>query len=83
MPDIVFAAGSRNAVTRKRRGSLGVGVIVDDVDEVRTVSSDQLEVTASADPDAVTAIATLDDRMVVLLNLTGLFGLNQLGVPAA
>ena len=57
-----------------------VGVIVDDVDEVRTISADQLEVTPSADPDAVTAIAKVDDRMVVLLNLTGLFGLTALEV---
>jgi chemotaxis signal transduction protein len=55
-----------------------VGVIVDDVDEVRTVSAGQLEVTPSADPDAVTAIAKVDDRMVVLLNLAGLFGLTAL-----
>jgi len=31
----------------------------------------------------VTAIAKLDDRMVVLLNLTGLFGLNELDAHAA
>jgi purine-binding chemotaxis protein CheW len=60
-----------------------VGVIVDDVDEVRTVASDQLEVTPSADPDAVTAIAKLDDRMVVLLNLPGLFDLAELDIEAA
>ena len=55
-------------------------MIVDDVDEVRTISSDQLEATPSADPDAVTAIAKIDDRMVILLNLTGLFGLAALEV---
>ena len=60
-----------------------VGVIVDDVDEVRTVSTEQLEVTPSADPDAVTAIAKVDDRMVVLLNLTGLFGLTALDASVA
>ena len=59
-----------------------VGVIVDDVDEVRTISTDQLEATPSADPDAVTAIAKIDDRMVILLNLTGLFGLAALEVGA-
>jgi purine-binding chemotaxis protein CheW len=59
-----------------------VGVIVDDVDEVRTISADQLEITPSADPDAVTAIAKLDDRMVVLLNLTGLFGLTAVEATA-
>ena len=57
-------------------------MIVDDVDEVRTISSDQLEATPSADPDAVTAIAKIDDRMVILLNLTGLFGLAALEVGA-
>jgi chemotaxis signal transduction protein len=58
-------------------------VIVDDVDEVRTVTADQLAATPSADPDAVTAIAKIDDRMVVLLNLTGLFGLAALEAEAA
>src|SRR3954452_23291399 len=51
------------------------GGVGDGGDEVRTISSDQLEATPSADPDAVTAIAKIDDRMVILLNLTGLFGL--------
>jgi purine-binding chemotaxis protein CheW len=60
-----------------------VGVIVDDVDEVRTVTADQLAATPSADPDAVTAIAKIDDRIVVLLNLTGLFGLAALEAEAA
>lgn len=50
---------------------------------MRTIAADQLEVTPSADPDAVTAIAKLDDRMVVLLNLTGLFGLTALETHVA
>jgi purine-binding chemotaxis protein CheW len=75
------AATPKTVVAETPAGT--VGVIVDDVDEVRTISADQLAVTPSADPDAVTAIAKIDDRMVVLLNLTGLFGLTELDVQAA
>jgi purine-binding chemotaxis protein CheW len=49
------------------------GVIVDDVEEVLTVSIDQLEVVPSADSDYVEAIAKVGDRLAILLNPDGLF----------
>jgi purine-binding chemotaxis protein CheW len=49
------------------------GVIVDDVEEVLTVSVDQLEAVPSADSDYVEAIAKVGDRLAILLNPDGLF----------
>jgi purine-binding chemotaxis protein CheW len=49
------------------------GVIVDDVEEVLTVSLDQLENAPGADPDYVEAIAKVGDRLAILLNPDGLF----------
>jgi purine-binding chemotaxis protein CheW len=50
-----------------------VGVMVDEVEEVLTVTSDQLEDVPTANSDAIEAIAKIDDRLVVLLNTSGLF----------
>ena len=49
------------------------GVIVDDVEEVLTVSEQQLEGVPTADSDYVEAIAKVDDRLAILLNPDGLF----------
>jgi purine-binding chemotaxis protein CheW len=49
------------------------GVIVDDVEEVLTVSDEQLEDVAVADSDYVEAIAKVGDRLAILLNPDGLF----------
>jgi purine-binding chemotaxis protein CheW len=49
------------------------GVIVDDVEEVLTVSEEQLESVPSADADYVEAIAKVGDRLAILLNPDGLF----------
>jgi purine-binding chemotaxis protein CheW len=54
-------------------GAGQVGVMVDEVDEVLTVSSDQLEEVPTANGDSIEAIAKIDDRLVVLLNTAGLF----------
>ena len=50
-----------------------VGVMVDEVEEVLTVSSEQLEEVPSAASDAIEAIAKIEDRLVILLNPAGLF----------
>jgi purine-binding chemotaxis protein CheW len=55
-------------------GTGQVGVMVDDVEEVLTVSSDQLEDVPSAASEAIDAIAKIEDRLVILLNPAGLFG---------
>jgi purine-binding chemotaxis protein CheW len=55
-------------------GTGQVGVMVDEVEEVLTVSNDQLEGVPTADADTIEAIAKIDDRLVILLNPEGLFG---------
>ena len=50
-----------------------VGVMVDEVEEVLTVTSEQLEDVPSAASDAIEAIAKIEDRLVILLNTSGLF----------
>jgi purine-binding chemotaxis protein CheW len=54
-------------------GTGQVGVRVDEVEEVLTVSSEQLEDVPSASSDAIEAIAKIEDRLVILLNPEGLF----------
>jgi purine-binding chemotaxis protein CheW len=54
-------------------GTGQVGVMVDDVEEVLTVSSDQLEDVPTANRESIEAIAKIGDRLVILLNPEGLF----------
>jgi purine-binding chemotaxis protein CheW len=54
-------------------GTGQVGVMVDEVEEVLTVSSEQLEDVPSANSDSIEAIAKIEDRLVILLNPAGLF----------
>ena len=50
-----------------------VGMIVDAVDEVLTVRSEQLEHVAIADSDLIDSIAKIGERLVVLLNPDTIF----------
>ena len=54
-------------------GAGQVGVMVDEVEEVLTVSGDQLEDVPTANGESIEAIAKIGDRLVVLLNTSGLF----------
>jgi purine-binding chemotaxis protein CheW len=54
-------------------GNGQVGVMVDEVEEVLTVTSEQLEDVPSANSDSIEAIAKIEDRLVILLNPAGLF----------
>ena len=54
-------------------GAGQVGVMVDEVEEVLTVTSEQLEDVPTANSDAIEAIARIGDRLVVLLDTSGLF----------
>jgi purine-binding chemotaxis protein CheW len=54
-------------------GAGQVGVMVDEVEEVLTVESGQLEEVPTANSESIEAIAKIDDRLVVLLNTSGLF----------
>ena len=49
------------------------GVIVDTVEEVLTVSGDQIEEAPGADSTMIEAIVRIDDRLVVLLTLNTIF----------
>jgi purine-binding chemotaxis protein CheW len=55
-------------------GTGQVGLMVDEVEEVLTVASDQLEDVPTANRDSIEAIAKIEDRLVILLNPEGLFG---------
>ena len=54
-------------------GTDQVGVMVDEVEEVLTTTSDQLEDVPTASTDSIDAIAKIGDRLVILLNPEGLF----------
>lgn len=54
-------------------GTGQVGVMVDEVEEVLTISPDQLEPVPTASTDSIDSIAKIDDRLVILLNPEGLF----------
>ena len=54
-------------------GTGQAGVVVGDVEEVLTVTSDQLEAVPTADTQTIESIAKIDDRLVILLNPEGLF----------
>jgi purine-binding chemotaxis protein CheW len=49
------------------------GVIVDEVEEVRTVEGEQLETIPGAGTDFIDMIAKVDDRLIILLKPEGLF----------
>jgi purine-binding chemotaxis protein CheW len=66
------AAGcERGKIVIVESGTGQVGVMVNEVEEVLTVSGDQLEAPPAS--DAVDAIAKIGDRLVVLLDPEGLF----------
>jgi purine-binding chemotaxis protein CheW len=54
-------------------GAGQVGVMVDEVEEVLTVGDGQLEAVPTAHSESIQAIAKIDDRLVVLLDASGLF----------
>ena len=65
--------GSPGKIVIVSDGSGQVGVTVDEVEEVLTVASEQLEEIPTADRESIEAIARIGDRLVVLLNTSGLF----------
>ena len=54
-------------------GTGQAGVVVGDVEEVLTITPDQLEAVPTADSQTIESIAKIDDRLVILLNPEGLF----------
>ena len=76
--DLAARLGLRVATTPGKiviveSGTEQVGVMVDEVEEVLTVSSGQLEDVAAASRESIQAVAKIDDRLVILLNSEGLF----------
>ena len=54
-------------------GTGQAGMVVGDVEEVLTVTAEQLEAVPSADIQTIESIAKIGDRLVILLNPEGLF----------
>ena len=59
-------------------GGSQAGVVVGDVEEVLTVTEDQLEDIPTTGNDAINSIAKIGDRLVVLLDPEGLFASAQI-----
>ena len=62
------------------------GVIVDSVEEVLTIAADQVEPSPAGDRELIEAIAKIGDRLIVLLNVEGIFagrGAAAVAVPAS
>ena len=80
----VAASGSEpGKIVIVESGTGQVGVMVDEVEEVLTVTSEQLEDVPSAASEAIEAIAKIEDRLVILLNPAGLFARASEDVAAA
>jgi purine-binding chemotaxis protein CheW len=62
-------------------GAETAGVVVDGVEEVLTISEDQLQEAPGADNSLIDAIAKVGDRLIVLLKLSTIFPEPEL--PAA
>ncbi len=73
VPWIRGVIGLRGKIVIVSSGAGQVGVMVDEVEEVLTVSDEQLEDVPTANSESIEAIAKIDDRLVVLLNTSGLF----------
>lgn len=64
-------------------GTEQVGVMVDEVEEVLTVSTSQLEDVGAASRESIQSVAKIDDRLVILLNSEGLFAHGVADEPSA
>ena len=71
--ELKIAGSEAGKIVIVESGTGQVGIMVDEVEEVLTVSSDQLEDVPSANTDSIEAIAKIEDRLVILLNPEGLF----------
>ena len=69
--DVVKSDAGKIVIVESGTGQ--VGITVDEVEEVLTVSSDQLEDVPAANRDSIDGIAKIGDRLVILLNPEGLF----------
>ena len=58
------------------------GVIVDSVEEVLTIEGEHIEPSPAGDRELIEAIAKIDDRLIVLLNVEGIFAGRSAAAPA-
>lgn len=65
--------GERQKIVIVETASDMAGVVVDDVEEVLTVEEGQIEDVPTAGTDAIESIVKIGDRLVILLNPTGIF----------
>ena len=70
---LVAAESESGKIVIVETGTGQAGVVVGDVEEVLTVTTDQLEDVPTADGETIEAIAKIGDRLVILLNPEGLF----------
>ena len=63
-------------------GGETAGVIVDGVDEVLTISSDQAAAVPGADSSMLESIVRVDDRLIVMLTLSTIFAAPDLATAA-
>src|SRR5436190_5472370 len=81
---LVAAESESGKIVIVETGTGQAGVVVGDVEEVLTVTSDQLEDVPTADGETIEAIAKIGDRLVILLNPDGLFAAARVAaIPAA
>lgn len=66
-------SGAESKIVIVETASGMAGVIVDEVTEVLIVEGEQLDVTATADEELIEAMARVQDRLIVLLNVDGVF----------
>jgi len=70
---VARAQGEPGKIVIVEAGSGQAGVMVDEVEEVLTVSASQLEDVPTASAGSIEAIAKIEDRLVILLDADGLF----------
>jgi purine-binding chemotaxis protein CheW len=81
--DLAARLGARSEVSEHAKiviveaGSETAGVIVDGVEEVLTVSDDQIEEVPSADAALIECIAKVGDRLIVLLKPSMIFATTE------
>jgi purine-binding chemotaxis protein CheW len=75
---ISSALGDDAKIVIVEAGTETAGVIVDSVEEVLTVSEEQIEDVPGADTALIDSIARVDERLIVLLTLTTIFATPEL-----
>jgi purine-binding chemotaxis protein CheW len=70
---LASALSEQSKIVIVEAGGEIAGVIVDSVEEVLTVSDEQIEEAPGADPALIESIIRIDDRLIVLLTLNTIF----------